>query len=187
MVSLRCKKFVSSELSKLDTRVVSIESGYIHLEKSLAASQLIQLNKSVSKLGMEILDQKQSKIITEVMVEIFKTIDSNNPNLNNKVLQKICKTANSEYETVSRLFSELKGINLPQYIDFQRIEKVKELLLYEDWTLIKISKNQHFKNSTQLSRLFKKVTGLTPSFYKQLRKVRIANVMNANTSILLSN
>lgn len=174
MVSLRCNKLVRSELLKLGIRIVRIEPGEVEFEDALKQTQLVSLNERVSKLGMEILDDVQGELMTEVIEEIKKKIYSKNANPSMEFLEKTCDNAGHDFNVVTNLFSEVKGIHLPQYIVIQRIERVKEILVYEDWTLIQISKLLDYKNPAQLTRIFKKITGLTPFYYKQLRKERLA-------------
>lgn len=182
MVSLRCNNWVRSELNNLGICIVRIEPGMVELEDKLKADQLINLNKRISKLGMEILDAHQGKLMTEVIETIQTKIYSSDSNPTTNFLKKICKNLGHDYEVVSNLFSEVKGIDLPQYIVIQRIERVKEILVYEDWTLIRISKLLDYKNPAQLTRMFKNVTGLTPIYYKRLRKERLANVKEMSST-----
>lgn len=187
MVSIRCNKYVRSELMKLDIHHVRIEPGIAEFEKELSNTQLTSLSISVAKLGMQLLDAKHGKIMTNLLNELANKINSSSPSPSFEFLEKICNNEGKSYTEVSSLFSELKGIDLPQFIELLRIERVKEILVYEDHTLIEISKLMMYKNPAQLTRMFKKATGLTPFYYKQLRKERLANIKKLSTSSIFLN
>lgn len=187
MVSIRCNKYVRSELMKLEIHTVRVEPGIVEFEKQLTEAQLNSLSISVAKLGMELLDAEHGEIMTNLLNELYKKIYSSDSNPTKDFLLTICKNQGKSYSEVSSLFSELKGIDLAQYIELRRVERVKEILVYEDHTLSTISTLMDYKNPAQLTRIFKKATGLTPFYYKQLRKERVANIKKLPPSSVSTN
>jgi len=187
MVSLRCQNSVQIELNNLGIQITKIEPGFIEFAEKLSAKQLKHFTKQVSKLGMEILDAKKDKLISEITEGIKIKTYSKKPKTSATYLNEICLNAGYNYQLVSDLFSEVKGINLNQYVAYQQIERMKEILLYEDVTVIEISKILQYKNAAQLTRMFKKITGLTPLYYKKLKKERLANVKKMSSSSIEPN
>ncbi len=175
MVSSRCIAFTRNELTKIGIPVLKVEPGIIELESKLPEVLVVDFNTQLLKLGMEILNEEQSKIIAFVLDAIDKNITSS-PNLLSKEDLRILITINNyNYEEVFHLFSEVKGMDLMQYVKIQKIEQVKGMLIYDDYSLNEIAEMLHFRNQLQLSRLFKKITGLTPSYYKKFKKGRKKN------------
>lgn len=176
MVSLRCKNHVRNELKVIGIPILKIGPGIVQLENKLSEADAIELNKRLLTLGMEILSAKQSVSMDYLLDEVEKNIYSNQPIPTNEFVLKLL--SKKEYKESSSLFSEVKGIELTEYMRIQQIERVKGMLIYDDYTIKQISEIVNFNNPGQLSRLFKKITGLTPSYYKTLKKGRIKTALN---------
>lgn len=176
MVSLRCNGHVKDEFRQLGIPIVAIEPGIVQVKKALTESVRVELNHRLRKYGMQILGKKQHVIVAYVLGEIEKNIHTDNPRPIKDILVKLT-TKKYAYADVSSLFSEVTGTDLKQYIKVQQIEKVKEMLIYDQKTVKQIAEVMPFKNRAQLSYLFKKITGLSPSFYLKLKKGRIRNKM----------
>lgn len=178
MVSLRCKMMVKEELNRLGLHALSIELGSAEVLEDLTAEQHDLLATNLLKSGLELLDDKKAILIEKiksVIVEMIHYADEL-PKVNYS--DYISEKLGYDYTYLSNIFSEVKGITIQQYIIFHKIERVKELLLYDDLTLTEISYQMHYSSVAHLSNQFKKVTGLSPSFYKQLKNKRKSNLEN---------
>ncbi len=178
MVSLRCKMVVKEELKKLGLWYVFVDLGTVEILGELTEELHQQLKTNLLKSGLELLDDKRSILIERIKNVVIEMIhyDEELPKINfsDFISQKI----GYDYTYLSNIFSEVKGITLQQYIIMHRIEKVKELLLYDELSLTEISYRLQYSSVAHLSNQFKKVTGLTPSFYRQLKQKRRGNLEN---------
>jgi AraC-like DNA-binding protein len=176
MVSLRCKMLVKEELHKLGIRYVIVELGMVEILEDITHEQREQFRDNLLKSGLELLDDKKSILIEKIKNAIVEMIhyseDLPNINYSNYLSEKL----GYDYTYLANVFSEVKGITIQQFIIFHKIEKVKELLLYEELNLTEISYKLNYSSVAHLSNQFKKVTGLTPSFYKKLKQKRKNNL-----------
>jgi AraC-like DNA-binding protein len=169
---------VKEELKKLGMRHGVVDLGMVEIQDDITPEQREQLKKSLLRSGLELLDDKKSILIEKIKNVIIEMIHYSDelPKVNNS--DYISEKLNYDYTYLSNIFSEVKGINLQHYIILHKIEKVKELLLYDELNLTEISYKLHYSSVAHLSNQFKKVTGLSPSFYKQLKKKRKSNLEN---------
>jgi AraC-like DNA-binding protein len=178
MVSIRCKMAVKEELKKLGLRYVIVDLGMAEIMEDITLQQREQLKENLLKSGLELLDNKKSILIEKIKNVITEMIHSDElPKINYS--DYISKKLNYDYTYLSNIFSEVKGMTIQQFIIIHKIERVKELLLYEELNLTEISYKLHYSGVSHLSKQFKKVTGLSPSFYKQLKQKRQGNLENA--------
>lgn len=178
MVSLRCKLLVKEELRKLGLRHAIVDLGVVELEDDITEELREQLKVNLLKSGLELLDDKRSILIERiknVVIEMIHYADEL-PKVNYS--DYISDKLDYDYTYLSNVFSEAKGITLQQFIIMHRIEKVKELLIYDELNLTEISYRLQYSSVAHLSNQFKKVTGLTPSYYKHLKKKRKGNLEN---------
>jgi AraC-like DNA-binding protein len=178
MVSLRCKMVVKEELKKLGLRYVVIDLGMVEVLEDITHQQREQLKKNLLSSGLELLDDKRSILIEKIKNVIIEMIHYSDeiPKINYS--EYISEKLGYDYTYLSNIFSEVKGITIQQFIIIHKIEKVKELLLYDELTLTEISYKLHYSSVAHLSNQFKKVTGLSPSYYKQLKQKRKSNLEN---------
>ncbi len=176
MVSLRCKLLVKDELTKIGLPHAIVDLGTVELLDELTPTQRSELRTNLLRSGLELLDDKKSILIEKVknvIIEMIHYSDELPPvNYSNYISEKL----DYDYTYLANIFSEVKGITIQQYIIIHKIERVKELLLYDELTLTEISYRLHYSSVAHLSKQFKKVTGLTPSFYKKLGKKRKINL-----------
>lgn len=172
MVSLRCKMLVKEELSKLGIRYAIVELGMVEILEDITHEQREQLREVLLKSGLELLDNKRSILIEKIKNVIVEMIHYTEklPNINYS--DYLSEKLGYDYTYLANVFSEVKGITIQQFIIFHKIEKVKELLLYDELNLTEISYKLDYSSVAHLSNQFKKVTGLTPSFYKKLKQKR---------------
>ncbi len=178
MVSQRCKMMVKDELKKLGLRYVVVDLGLVEILEDITTGKREQLKINLKKSGLELLDDKKSILIEKIKNVITEMIHHSDelPVLNYS--EFISKKLNYDYTYLSNIFSEVKGITIQQFIIINKIERVKELLLYDELNLTEIANKLHYSSVAHLSNQFKKVTGLSPSFFKQLKQKRKSNLEN---------
>ncbi len=178
MVSLRCKMMVKEELKKLGLKYVAVDLGVVDVLEDITDKQREQLKKNLLKSGLELLDDKRSILIEKIKNVITEMIHYSDEvpkvNYSNYLSEKL----GYDYTYLANIFSEVKGITIEHYIIAHKIERVKELLIYNELNLTEISYKLNYSSVAHLSNQFKKVTGLTPSFYKQLTRKRKGNLEN---------
>lgn len=178
MVSLRCKILVKQELEQLDLKHAQIELGMVELTEPLSDEKRMLFKTNLLKSGLELLDDKKSILvdrIKNVIIEMIHYMDElPKTNYSDYIREKLAY----DYTYLANTFSEVKGITIQQFIIIHKIEKVKELILYDELSLSEISHKLHYSSAAHMSNQFKKITGLTPSFYKTLKKKRSNNLEN---------
>ena len=169
MVCNRCIKVVTEELTKLDLDIKKIELGKVVLKSNITEDKLEKLEKILKQNGFELIDDKKAKIVNEIKTLIIKIIHYNEnikEPINNS--EFISQSIGYDYSYLSTLFSSVEGITIEKYIILQKIEKVKELLQYNELSLSEISYLLGYSSVQHLSNQFKKVTGMSPSQFKRL-------------------
>ncbi len=178
MVSLRCKMMVKEELKKLGLHYVVLDLGMVDVLEEITEEQRELLKVNLLQSGLELMDDKRSILIDRIKNVIIEMIHYSDELPETNYSDYISEKLNYDYTYLSNIFSEVKGITIQQFIIIHKIEKVKELLLYDELNLTEISYKLHYSSVAHLSNQFKKVTGLTPTFYKQLKQKRKANLEN---------
>ncbi|HRO43620.1 MAG TPA: AraC family transcriptional regulator [Flavipsychrobacter sp.] len=170
MVSLRCKLIVKNELIRLGIKYLTIDLGMVETFEELNLSQHEELKKNLLKYGLELLDDKRAILIEKIKNVVIEMIHYSDELPVLKYSEYLSQKLGYNYTYLANVFSEVKGITIQQYIIINKIEKVKELILYNDLNLTEISYRLNYSSVAHLSRQFKKVTGLTPSFFKKIRE-----------------
>lgn len=178
MVSLRCKMTVKEELKKLGLKYVILDLGMVEIMEDITSAQRKKLQENLLRSGLELLDDKKSILIEKIKNVIIEMIHYSDALPKVNYSDYISEKLNYDYTYLSNTFSEVKGVTIQQFIIIHKIERVKELLLYDELNLTEISHLLHYSSVSHLSKQFKKVTGLSPSFYKQLRQKRKGNLEN---------
>ncbi len=175
MVCNRCKMVVKDELIKFGVHPISIELGEVEIAEELNAQNKNQLNEVLLSFGFELIDDKKSRLIEQIKNSIVEQVHYTQHPLTNNFSEHISQKLHQDYNYLSNLFSEVEGITIEKYIIAQKIEKVKELLKYDELSLSEIADRLGYSSVAYLSNQFKKVTGITPSYYKKsAHKKRIA-------------
>lgn len=169
MVSTRCKLAVKEELKKLGLHFIIVDLGEIDIMEDISDRQRGQLKIALLGVGLELMDDKRAILIEKIKNVITEMIHYSEelPKINYS--EYISEKLNFDYTYLSNIFSEVKGITLQQFIIVHKIEKVKELLIYDELNLTEISYKMNYSSVAHLSNQFKKVTGLSPSQFKQLK------------------
>lgn len=172
MVSLRCKMVVKEELKKLGLHYVIIELGTVEILENITPEQRDRLKVNLLRSGLELLDDKRSILIEKIKAVIIEMIHYSDEIPKVNYSDYIAEKLEYDYTYLANIFSEVKGITIQQFIIIHKIEKVKELLLYDELNLTEIAYKLHYSSVAHLSNQFKKITGLSPSFYKTLKHKR---------------
>jgi AraC-like DNA-binding protein len=169
MESDRCITMVKSELNKLRIAYKSVDLGEVELSKNLTKEKLELIDVALRGAGFELMGDKKSSLIEKIKAAIHEWIYlSDNlpkPNFSDYISTKV----NRDYTYLSNLFTDEQGVTIEKYIISQKIERVKELIVYDELSLSDIAFKLQYSSVAHLSNQFKKVTGLTPSFFRQLR------------------
>ncbi|MDZ7694277.1 MAG: AraC family transcriptional regulator [Balneolaceae bacterium] len=176
MVSLRCKMLVKEELKKLGITKVSVDLGMVEIQEDITEEQLATFAKNLKKSGLERLDDKRNILVEKIKSVIVEMIhyEDEVPKVNDS--DYISEKLGYDYTYLSNIFSEVKGVTIQQYIIMHKIERAKELLLYDELTLTEIAYKLHYSSVAHLSNQFKKITGLTPTYFKELKRKREKNL-----------
>jgi len=169
MVCNRCKMVVKSELEKLGLILLRVDLGEVEIKEMMSDDQKQLVSKQLKVLGFELIDDKKSRIIEKIKALIIDLVHVKNNEINVNLSEYISKELAQDYFTLSNLFSEIENTNIEKYFISQKIEKVKELLMYDELNLSEIAFQLNYSSVAHLSNQFKKVTGFSPTYFKQLK------------------
>lgn len=172
MVCIRCKMVVKDELIKAGLHYTTVELGEAEITDTITVSQREQLKNGLLKSGLELMDDKKSILIQKIKNIIIELIHYSEEPLTIKFSVYLSQKLNHDYTYLANLFSEVQGTTIERFIINHKIERVKELLVYNELSLTEISYLMHYSSVAHLSAQFKKVTGLTPTHFKKLRDNR---------------
>jgi AraC-like DNA-binding protein len=176
MVSLRCRMVVQEELNKLGLRYVNIDLGVVEIPEDITSRQREQLKVNLLAWGLELLDDKKDILVEKIKNLIIEMIHYSDGMLKVSNSEYLREKLGYDYTYLSNIFTRKKGITIQQFIIMHKIEKIKELLLYDELSLSEISYKLHYSSVAHLSNQFKNITGVTPSFYKRLNGKRTQNL-----------
>lgn len=170
MVCHRCKLVVKAELEKLGLHPIVVELGEVHLaEGALSVQQKAGVEAALGAVGFELIDDRKSRLIEGIKNIIIQQVHHTAEPAKYKFSELIAAALHYDYPYLSRLFAEVEGITIEQFIILQKIERVKELLVYDEQSLSQIAFDMGYSSTAHLSAQFKKTTGLTPSQFKALQ------------------
>jgi len=178
MVSLRCKMIVKTELANLNLHFTVVELGEVEILEELSTKQQHELKNALLKSGLELMEDKKSVLIEKIKNIVVEMIHYSEepPVLNFSAF--LSDKLKYDYNYLSNLFSEVKGTTIEHFIIAHKIERAKELLIYNELSLTEIALKLHYSNVAHLSNQFKKVTGLTPTFFKKMKHKRLIALEN---------
>ena len=175
MVSIRCQMVVKSELEKLGINHTKIELGEVEVIDKVSKDQLYSLDAALKLTGLELMYDNKLILVEKIKTIIIELIHNSEGQLKINLSDFMSEKLNHNFTYLSNLFSEVKGTTIEQYTLSHKIEKVKELLVYDDLNLTEIAWKMNYSSVSHLSNQFKKMTGLTPSHFKNLKhKKRIS-------------
>jgi AraC-like DNA-binding protein len=172
MVCIRCKMVVKSELEKLGLDYTVVEIGEAEIKEDISTEKMNQLNKALKKSGLELMDDKKSILIERTKNIIIELVHYSDDRLRINLSDYLSEKLNYDYTYLANLFSEVQGTTIEKFFINHKIERVKELLVYDELNLKEIAFKLHYSSVSHLSSQFKKVTGLTPSHFKQIKQKR---------------
>lgn len=169
MVSIRCKMVVKAELDNLGLHYGVVDLGKVEIKENITVEQRNHLQIALLKSGLELIDDKKAILIEKIKIVIVEMIHyaEELPKIKNS--DYLSEKLQHDYTYLANLFSEATGTTIEHYIIAHKIERVKELLLYDELNLTEISYRLNYSSVAHLSAQFKKVTGLTPSYFKKLK------------------
>jgi len=160
---------VKSELHKRGLHFTTIQLGEVEIMEDLPKEQLDNLNAALKKTGLELMDDKNSILVEKIKTIIIELVHYTDDQIKINLSDYLSEKLNHNYTYISNLFSEVKGTTIEQFFLSHKIEKVKELLVYDELNLTEIAYKLHYSSVAHLSNQFKKMTGLTPSHFKSLK------------------
>ena len=172
MVCIRCKMVVKSELEKFGLHYSFVELGEAGIEENISEEMKKQLDLALRRSGLEIIDDKKSMLIEKIKVLIIELVHYSDEALEMKLSDYLSSKLNYDYTYLANLFSEVQGTTIEKFYITHKIERVKELIIYDELNLKEIAYKLHYSSVAHLSTQFKKLTGVTPSLFKHLKNKR---------------
>ncbi|BDU23426.1 hypothetical protein FLGSB24_01700 [Flavobacterium sp. GSB-24] len=169
---------VKSEFEKLGLQTIAVELGEVELEKEISDEQKEVLLENLQVLGFDLIDDKKTKTVERIKNLIIDLVHHKNNDLKINLSDYLAENLNQDYNSLSNLFSEIENTTIEKYFISQKIEKVKELLIYNELSLSEIADILNYSNVAHLSNQFKKITGFTPTSFKQLKDKKRIQIEN---------
>lgn len=170
MVCNRCIMVVKSELEKFGYQPTNITLGEVLLGSEITDNKKEIFNQHLKTFGFEIIDDRKSRLIGQIKSSIIEIVHQQNSELKSNLSDYLINKLHHDYTYLSNLFSEIEGTTIEKYFIAQKIEKVKELLVYDELSLSEIADQMNYSSVAYLSNQFKKVTGLTPTHFKNIKE-----------------
>jgi YesN/AraC family two-component response regulator len=178
MVCIRCQMVVKTELEKLGLHYRSVNIGEADILEDLTPEQLELLDKSLRKSGLQLIDNKKSILVEKIKSVIIELVHYSEEQIKVNLSDYLREELNHDYTYLANLFSEVKGTTIEKFYLNHKIEKVKELIGYDQLNLTEIAYKMHYSSAAHLSNQFKKITGLSPSHFKNLKDLRRGTLEN---------
>jgi AraC-like DNA-binding protein len=172
MVSNRCKIAVKEELKKLGLHFMPIELGEVDIMENITSVQREQLKVGLFNSGLELMDDKRAMLIEKIKNVIVEMVHHSDELIKVNFSDFLSKKLEYDYTYLANLFSEVQGTTIEQFIISHKVERIKELIIYDELNITEIAWKMNYSSVAHLSNQFKKVTGLTPSHFKQLKNIR---------------
>ena len=166
-----CKIVVKEELEKLGLHPKKVELGEAEVKEKLSPTQQQKFNNAIKKAGLELAEDKDGVLLDQIKSVIIEYVN-NSEKLTTNFSTYLSKKLHHDYSSLSRYFSDMQANTIEQYIILLKTERVKEMILLDDLTLTEIAYKLHYSSVSHLSKQFKKVTGLAPSYFKKLKTKR---------------
>lgn len=172
MVSLRCKLLVREKLEKLGLDYGSVDLGEVEILQEISDQQRLLLKGSLAESGLELMDDRKKILIEKIKAVVVEMVHYADEYPTTNFSDYISEKLHYDYTYLANLFSEVKGTTLEHFVIAHKIERVKELLIYDEMNLTEIAYKLNYSSVAHLSNQFKKITGLTPSFFKKMKDKR---------------
>jgi AraC-like DNA-binding protein len=178
MVCNRCKSAVRSILESFDVHPESVELGEVELPETIGKELLVDIDRRLRQEGFELIDDRKSRLAEKVKNIIVELVHERSNDLKTNLSDYITQRIPQDYSHISSIFSQVESVTIEQYYILQKIERVKELLVYDELNLNEIAALLNYSSASHLTKQFKKVTGLTPSYFKELREQKRRSIDN---------
>jgi AraC-like DNA-binding protein len=172
MVSNRCKLVVKEELRKLGLHFIVVDLGEVEIMEDLTAEQRDKLRDALQVSGLELMDDKRAVLIEKIKTVIIEMVHHSDEMIKVNFSDYLSEKLKHDYTYMANLFSEIQGMTIAQFIISHKIERIKELIIYDELNITEIAWKMNYSSVAHLSNQFKKVTGLSPSHFKQLKERR---------------
>jgi AraC-like DNA-binding protein len=172
MVSIRCKMIVKQELHKIGLHFIIVELGEVELMENIEGEKLEQVKMALLQSGLVLLDNKRSILIEKIKNTVVEMVHHPNQIIKINFSDYLSAKLNHDYTYLANLFSEVQGTTIEQFIISHKIERIKELIIYDELNITEIAWEMNYNSVAHLSNQFKKVTGLSPSHFRQLKVKR---------------
>lgn len=173
-----CKVFVKEALQELEISSLKVELGEIETKEDVSDEEKVKLNDKIKKVGLELLEKKQGVLIEKIRKVMIDYVYNSDGKINVKFSVFLSDRLNHSYNYLANFFSEIEATTIEQYIIALKIERAKELIIFEEYTLSEIADKLLYSSVSHLSSQFKKITGLTPSHFKALKEKRRISIQN---------
>jgi len=184
MVSNRCKLAVKEDLKKLGLHFIVVDLGEVEIMENISADQRAALKASLLSSGLELMDDKRSMLIEKIKNVIIEMVHHTHEMIKVNFSDFLSEKMNHDYTYLANLFSEVQGTTIEQFIISHKIERIKELIIYDELNITEIAWKMNYSSVAHLSNQFKKMTGLSPSHFKKLktqRRIPIEEIGNPNS------
>jgi len=178
MVCIRCKMVVHDELKKLGLNYRMLDLGEVEIIETISYLQREQFKTALLQSGLELMDDKRSMLIEKIRNVIIQLVHHTDDQLKTNFSVFLSEKLGYDYTYLANIFSEVQGTTIERFLITHKIERVKELLVYDELSLTEIAFKLHYSSVAHLSNQFKKITGLTPSHFKQLKEKRRSSLEN---------
>jgi AraC-like DNA-binding protein len=172
MVCIRCEMVVKAELANLGLRYTNVKIGEADIMEDVTPEQLKRLDIALRKSGLLLMDDRKAILVEKVKAAIIELVHYTEEQIRVNLSEYLSEKLHYDYTYLANLFSEVKGITIEKFYLTHKIEKVKELIVYDELNLTEIAYKMHYSSVAHLSNQFKKITGLTPTHFKKLKNKR---------------
>jgi len=184
MVSNRCKMAVKEELRKLGLHFIVVDLGEVEIMENISAEQREQMKAALLISGFELMDDKKAILIEKIKTAVIEMVHHSDEVIKTNFSDFLSEKLNHNYTYLANLFSEVQGTTIEHFIIAHKIERIKELIIYGELNITEIAWQMNYSSVAHLSKQFKKVTGLSPSHFKQLREMRENQVPNGSLQLI---
>lgn len=187
MVSARCKMLVKEELKKLGLHFIVVDLGEVDVMENLSAEQRLDLKTALQAAGLDLMDDKRAMLIEKIKNVIIEMVHHSDEVIKVNFSHYLSEKLNHDYTYLSNLFSEVQGTTIEQFIIAHKIERIKELIIYGELNITEIAWKMNYSSVAHLSNQFKKMTGLSPTHFKQLKDKKRNPIEDIGMPITTSN
>jgi AraC-like DNA-binding protein len=176
MVSNRCKMAVKDELKKLGLHFIVVDLGEVEIMETITPDQREKLKLALINSGLELMDDKRAVLIEKIKNTIIEMVHHSDEMIKTNFSDYLSEKLDHDYTYLANLFSEVQGSTIEHFIINHKIERIKELIIYDELNITEIAWKMNYSSVAHLSNQFKKVTGLSPSHFKQLKDKRRSQI-----------